>query len=100
MDKYVKMTGRRSAKIHFHTLMEILDDVDKNGHYDSLKEFLRTQNAHVMINPNTVNLVKKYVADNNLYKNKATPLMSKVIIAPPCPPGTPPGGHCPLSENE
>lgn len=77
------MTGRKPVKIPLHRVMDVLDHIDELGHSDQFKAALEKAGAFVTIHPKTVNLVKKYMATQDLHMRGK--LAASVVGS--CPPG-------------
>lgn len=83
------MKGRRSIKIHLHSVMDVCKTIGELGHFDQLRKAAEETGAYVTLQPDTVNFIKKYLAENNLHEKSS--VAREVVGA--CPPPDP--YHCP-----
>ncbi len=87
---YVK--GKKSIKLHLHSVFDILHEIHDQGHATQFKAAAEKAGVVVSADPKTVNFVKDYLANNQMDQSSA--LAANVVGG--CPPGTPPD-TCPYS---
>ena len=79
---YVK--GRKSIKLHLHSVFDILHEIHDQGHATQFKAAAEKAGVVVSADPKTVNFVKDYLANNRL--DQSSDLAANVVGG--CPPGT------------
>jgi hypothetical protein len=79
---------KKPAKVPLHAVMDVLRTIHDNGDSDHFMNAAENAGATVTIHPQTIDFVKKYIADNNLQGHPAT---QKVVVCPHphhCPPAS------------
>ena len=71
MTQPTRLRGRKPVQVPLHSVMDVLSEVHRLGHFDKLRSHASDQSAFVTIHPKTVNLVKDYLATNNLSQDSA-----------------------------
>jgi hypothetical protein len=74
------LTGKKPVKIQVHDVANILKMIDDHGHSAKFKRQAKKAGAFMMVDPDTVNFVKNFVADNNMH---AHPVGKKVVNPAP-----------------
>ena len=69
MAKRAYPRARKSVKVPLHAVVHLLSQVHEMGHSEQLQAHLKDNDASLTLNPITVNVVKDYLASNNLHQN-------------------------------
>ena len=68
MTKPHYMKGKRSIKLHLHSVFDVLHDIHEQGHAPQFKAAAEKAGIVLSAEPKTVNFVKDYLADNGLHE--------------------------------
>ncbi len=64
------MRGKKPKSISIHKIADVLAVIEKHGHGKKFKRQAKAAAHTIALHPKTVNFIKDFLADNNMYSDK------------------------------